>query len=511
MSASVNYRTPILPFRFRPYRNMLALSVGLCISIGVFAIALYSIISILAFCCLALSYLLGFIVATAIVGAAYWANSDNNNSDAGAGFLFLWFIIWIVLTALTTAPLYNAYQFLSETADLSWNNLMTLYEESKIVYWSWIPIISMVLYGIISLLSLWIMKLLDWRPHWGRIRFICPHEDCGHVSSSLVYQCPHCNGVVENLYPSINGIYFTSCPHCGASLNASWLTGRNQYSKTCPDCHKDLNYEGFGDIPESVFVVEGAQKSGKTSFLIRAMSQWNQRFSSFIHFSDAQQERNVVNKSAQISAGNFCIPTTRRLCPEAYLMHCKKSFHSFLAYFYDTGGASVNALEAGVAEPYYSLANGIFLVIDPWAEKSIINVVSRNRSSHSRQFTHQFASQSADAVIGILCSKLEHLYADSVLTGFNVPICVVVTKCDLNGLDNAIGVELKYSQSSKHWSEQSQKVEEFLANNGLYNFVNIVKTRFKRSAFFAVSVLDDSADKSSSVLNPLLWMTCNAH
>ena len=126
-----------------------------------------------------------------------------------------------------------------------------------------------------------------------------------------------------------------------------------------------------------------------------------------------------------------------------------------------------------------------------------------------RYYSFQFASQDANAVIGRLCSKLEHIYTKSSNSGFNIPLCVVVTKCDINGLSNAIGADERFTQSSNKWNAHCKQVEEFLVKHGMYNFVNVVKTRFRKKAFFAVSVLDDAQNNQCSVLNPLLWMTCN--
>ena len=392
-------------------------------------------------------------------------------------------------------------------ANSCWGNLIHFFDKSGIMYWSWTPFIAMVLAGITSYIVLVIMKCLDWRPHWGEIRFICPHENCGRVSSSLSYKCPHCGEIIKDLHPSRYGIFYTTCPHCGGSINASWLTGKDEYSKICSDCNKSLNYEGFGRIPESVFVVEGAPRSGKTSFLIEALNLWNKRFESLVLFSDSQQEKDVRLAAERIKAGQFCPPTPRLACPEAYLIRCKKSFHSFLAYFYDTGGTSSRILDAGASEPYYSLTNGIILVIDPWAENGILKAFGKSMNQHFSDY--KFASQNADAVVGRLCSKLEHTYTQSSSFEFDIPICVVVTKCDLNGLDKVIGTDNRFTQSSTKWEEQSRMVEEFLVKHGMYNFVNVIKTRFKKNAFFAVSVLNEGNRYQNSVLNPLLWMTCN--
>lgn len=490
---------------------MLALSVGLFIVIPLFTCIVYGVLLLLGYLAWFLSYSLGIITASAIIGCAAYFNgsrvSAQRSENEAFGVIFIWFLIAGFVTLFTYSFFYNAYVSLMGMTSFCWEKLMLIYEQSGIVYWSWIPIGLMFLFGAVSLLSLWIMKLLDWRPHWGIVRFICPHENCGKANSSLVYKCPSCGGTLENLHPSRYGLLSAACPHCGASVNVSWLTGRNRYSKTCPNCNRSLNYDGFGSIPESVFVVEGASKSGKTSFLFRAMSQWNSEFSEYIRFSDSQQENEVRLMAEQITMGNFCPPTPRRACPEAYLMHCKKAFHSFLAYFYDTGGVISEDIDAGASEIYYNHANGIFLVIDPWTERGILNAFGKNKIM--RYSKYQFASQDADAVIGRLCSKLEHIYTDSIDTGFDIPICVVVTKCDLYALDKSMGLDNQFTQSSKIWTEQSRQIEKFLVKHGMYNFVNVVKTRFRKNAFFAVSVFDDSNDKSSSVLNPLLWMTYN--
>ena len=525
-SSNTDPRQPILPFRLfqhnisqhydnvwlqfiwgRPYAFMLAASVTLFIIIPLTACIVYGTLWLLGGLFWILSYSLGIIVASGAIALIHYRN--NNRDDNEEGFIILWLIICSVTYCFTFSFLNNTSVVLYELSTICWDNLIAFYELSKIAYWSWIPISLMVLYGALSLLTLWIMKLLDWRPHWGLVRFICPHEGCGHVSSSLVYKCPHCGEKLQNLHPSRYGIFYTTCPGCGFSLNASWLTGRNQYSKTCPDCNKSLDYEGFGNIPESVFVVEGASQSGKTSFLIQALNLWNMRFKSYVHFSDSKQKKAVRQLAEQINSGDFCPPTLRQSYPEAYLMHCKKSFHSFLAYFYDTGSVTSRNLNAGTSELYYSLANGVFLVIDPWAEDGILAAFGRQKKN-LRYSKYQFASQDADAVIGRLCSKLEHIYPESLAAGFDVPICVVVTKSDLNGLDKTIGSDDHFTQSSVTWEEQSKKVEEFLVKHGMYNFVNVVKTRFKKNAFFAVSALNDSNEGSDSVLNPLLWMTYNS-
>ncbi|MBR6437465.1 MAG: hypothetical protein IKS45_13255 [Thermoguttaceae bacterium] len=510
MSANPDPRQPILPFRFRPYRNMLALSVGLCIFIPVLALIIYGLLWGLGYLALFLSWTLGIIVSSVVIGLAFARNDRAYDPDSdNSGYVLAWLLGTCLISYFTYRPLLSVSDTLLNLTTVSWKCLMMLYENSGIVYWSWIPIGLMILYGVINLIALLTMKLLDWRPHWGRIRFICPHENCGAVTSSLVYKCPNCGETLEKLYPSRYGIFTTQCPHCKASIRTSWLNGRNQYSKTCPDCQKSLDFEGFGNVPESVFIVEGASKSGKTSFLIQALNLWNIHFGSLIRFSDSEQERSVRFQAEQIESGRFCAPTPRRLHPEAYVMHGKKAFGKFLAYFYDTGGDSTSSFEAGMAEPYYNLANGVFLVIDPWAEKGIVTAAGKRKKPLPSAYT--YASQDANAVIGALCNKLERVYPDSFSSEFDIPVCVVVTKCDLNRLKNAIGTDADgFTQSSEKWVEHSRQVEKYLLHCGMYNFVNIVKTRFKKSAFFAVSVLDDDNNNSDSVLNPLLWMTYNA-
>lgn len=504
--ASIN-RQPIFPFRKSSYLSAVLCSLSLLAFIPILAAILWGSIYLLAYTIFFFSSFWGFLVFGLIVLGIIGGATNNNGRGEGCGCL-VYIIIWF---SIFGAKGDDYYEILCANMKFSacscWDNLMYAFEKSGIAYWSWTPVILMVLAGVFGYLVLVIMKCLDWRPHWGQIRFICPHEGCGRVSSSLAYKCPHCGEILKDLHPSIYGIFYTPCPNCGTHISSSWLTGKNGYSKICPDCGKTLNYKGFGRIPESVFVIEGTTRSGKTSFLVQALYLWNKRFEPLVLFSDSQQEKNVLLMAERIQAGKFCPPTPRHACPEAYIMRCKKAFHSFLAYFYDTGGVSSRVLDAGASEPYYSLANGIFLVIDPWAESGILKSFGK---SMDRTFSnYKFASQDANAIIGRLCNKLERLYPDSIDDGFDIPICVVVTKCDLKGLDKIIGSDKQFTQSSTKWAEQSRLVEEFLIKHGMYNFVNAVKTRFKKKAFFAVSVADEGRLYQSSVLNPVLWMTYN--
>lgn len=490
---------------------MLALSAGLFIVIPLLACIIYGLLTLLGYLALFLSWTIGIIVASVIVGLISSAiNNDSYNSeDANSAYGIVWLILAGVVYYFSYEPLVWTSNFLLSLITPSWNNLMWFYEQSGIVYWSWIPISVMVLFGMVSMATLLVMRLLDWRPHWGKIRFICPHENCGHSASSIVYKCPYCGEVLKELRPSRYGIFSMPCPHCGNSIRTSWINGRNKNPKICPNCQKSLDYEGFGDVPEMVYIVEGSSKSGKTSFLFQAMNLLNKHFDSFIRFSDSEQEYRVRLQAEQIGNGRFCPSTPHRLCPKAYMLHCKKTLGKFLAYFYDTGDNSLTAIEAGMAEPYYNLANGIFLVIDPWVESGIVKAAGKRKKSLPSAYV--YAKQDANAVIGMLCNKLERIYPDTFNSGFDLPICVVVTKCDLNNLKTSIGcASNRLTQSSEQWNEHSRMVEKYLLRCGMYNFVNVVKTRFKKSAFFAVSVLRDSNNNCDETLNPLLWMTYNA-
>ncbi len=262
-----------------------------------------------------------------------------------------------------------------------------------------------------------------------------------------------------------------------------------------------MTIKEFGELPEIAFLIEGAFQSGKTSFLMQALAQWSVRFPDYVSFTMERQKNDVMLSVQKLKEKEFSFPTERLLNPGAYVMRYKKSDGDSLAYFYDVGGITYNNLEAGASEPYYNLANGIFLVIDPWEENKIVKAYGNNPNQPFSNY--QYGSLDASAVIGRLCSKLEHIYPESLSVGFDIPLCVVVTKCDINGLSNAIGADERFTQSSNKWSAHSKQVEEFLVKHGMYNFVNVVKTRFKKNAFFAVSVLENS----DSVLNPLLWMT----
>ena len=363
------------------------------------------------------------------------------------------------------------------------------------------------IYTILYTLLLGIMIIVDWLFSKRKIRHICPNQDCGHIGYSSVYHCPHCGELLTNLKPSYDGIFYKKCPSCNNDVSSSCLTGRDKYAMACPKCLNTWEYFNFGNVPSSVFIVEGAAKSGKTSLLVQMLIHWSSLSSERVHFLIEEQKNAVRNLADSINEQRFCPSTTRLLHPEAYVMHCKKRFHSYLAYFYDTGGGASYSLQAGVAEPYFNLANGIFLVIDPWAERCVLDSFKGNNVTPPKAY--QYSTQDANVVIGRLCSTLDRIYTKSFRGGFTVPICIIVTKCDIFGLSERIGVKNGHSQSSKQWAEQSRLVENYLVNIGMYNFVNAIKTRFKKYAFFAVSVLDDSSLSSDSVLNPLLWMTNN--
>ena len=509
-----NQRQPMLPFRLNSYLTALTLSVILNIAILFSAPLIKYCLPLLLTAIATLGLVLYFIALLSIVitllrillTVFIYDYHDPRRPTYGELFRNLAYSVGAVLCVLFIAFI-CALILDKQIPEAIANYISTSYSGYLLSLWAWLPLALFMIYGLINLVLLGIMRMIDSPPRRKNVRHICPNKNCGFAGDSFAYRCPHCGEGLTELRPSQYGIFNTRCPHCGKKVSCSSWTGRNEYLQTCPNCQSSMTIKEFGELPEIVFIVEGAFQSGKTSFLMQALAQWSARFPDFVSFSMDRQKNDVLLSVQKLRENEFSFPTERLLNPEAYVMRYKKSDGASLAYFYDAGGITYNNLDAGVSEPFYNLANGIFLVIDPWEERGIVKAYGNN--SNQPFSNYQFGTLDASSVIGRLCSKLEHLYPESLNLGFDIPLCVVVTKCDINGLNNAIGADERFTQSSNKWNAHSKQVEDFLIKHGMYNFVNVVKTRFRKKAFFAVSVLDDAQNNQCSVLNPLLWMTCN--
>ena len=509
-----NQRQPALPFRLNSYLIALAISSALSIAAPILACLieyglpfLLKTIIALSVVVLWIAVLSAIIIFLLILTTIFiYDFNDARRPTYPQLFRYLAYSVGAVLCTLFITFI-GALILDKQIPEAIASYISTSCSKYFLSSWAWLPLGLFMIYGLINFLLLGIMKLIDHTPHRTNVRHICPNKDCGFVGDSFAYRCPHCGEALTELRPSRYGIFYTRCPHCRNKVSCSSWTGRNEYSHTCPNCQSSMTIKEFGELPEIAFVVEGAFQSGKTSFLMQAMTQWSVHFPDFVSFSIERQKNDVLLSVQKLKEKEFNLPTERLLYPGAYVMHYKESSGDSLAYFYDAGGITYNNLDAGASEPYYNLANGIFLVIDPWEESGIVKAYGNN--SNQQFSNYQFGTLDASAVIGRLCSKLERLYPDSLSNGFDIPICIVVTKCDINGLSNAIGADEQFTQSSNKWKAHSKQVEDFLIKHGMYNFVNVIKTRFKKNAFFAVSVLDDARNNQSSVLNPLLWMTCN--
>lgn len=505
-----NPRQVLLPFRRRPYLIVLIISIVLNIAVP-FSVPLITYgLPLLLKALLGLGFVLYYVALLSVVitllriltTVFIYDFNDTRRPTYPELFRNLAYSVGAVLCILII--LFTCALILDKQIPETIANYITAsYSGDLLSLWAWLPLALFIIYGLINFILLGIMKMIDYNPRRENVRHICPNNGCGFVGDAFAYRCPHCGEALIDLHPSRYGIFHTKCPHCGNIVSCSSWTGRNKYSQTCPNCQSSMTIKEFGELPEIAFLIEGAFQSGKTSFLMQALAQWSARFPDFVSFTMERQKNDVMLSVQKLKEKEFSRPTERLLNPGAYVMRYKKSDGDSLAYFFDVGGITYNNLEAGASEPYYNLANGIFLVIDPWEENKIVKAYGNNPNQPFSNY--QYGSLDASAVIGRLCSKLEHIYPESLSVGFDIPLCVVVTKCDINGLSNAIGADERFTQSSNKWSAHSKQVEEFLVKHGMYNFVNVVKTRFKKNAFFAVSVLENS----DSVLNPLLWMTCS--
>jgi hypothetical protein len=352
-----------------------------------------------------------------------------------------------------------------------------------------------------------------------RIAYACPH--C-HTRKLPRFRCsnPSCGVIHDDLVSSIHGILTAGCGQCGSDLPTTDLSGRLTLAKICPNCGTDLDDREFGHRGEYHVAVVGATSAGKSNLMTAAIwkleSAYAPQNSLRIEFANPHQERiyrdwvrmfasgQQREKTApvdQLSAFNVTLSSTRGSGGRLYL--------------YDPAGEHYEQGETGLVTHHYQKhIDALFFVIDPFAEadfRRTIPPLNRRRVNAADVDATEIFSQLLP-----IWEKSMHRTSAGKLP---IPIAVVLSKVDAGGLDKRMPIdELQGHYATTEVAaaiaiRNSDRVREFLRENGLSGLVANIEGKFERVSYFASTALGRSFDSSDSspfrprgVLEPLLWL-----
>ncbi|MDO5581316.1 MAG: hypothetical protein Q4G69_09275 [Planctomycetia bacterium] len=350
------------------------------------------------------------------------------------------------------------------------------------------------------------------------IRGSCPHPDCIYEGDPL-YLCPYCQTLIEDLRPSIFGLFHARCGNCGKKIPASDLMGRNNLVKVCPGCGQMVENSLFGALPELHFIVVGASKSGKSNFLRASIQKMEEFFADYEgwDFQYKKTENQKHKGNPEKKKRMFSLASGK---PGALNVSLITPYHgNFLIYLYDSDDYDEGSDNNLIKHIFHQYTSGIFLVIDLFAEESYRNWFEKNSPETLVQANP--ATTPIDFVVDRLANRMERVTGSNPEETIDIPVAVILTKGDIDRVGQRIGGYFDvndFTFLTDTWLENvetySNRIRESLFNGKLGPIVNKLELSFSSVAYFAVSgcIADEQKEEGTEFENargalaPFLWI-----
>lgn len=325
---------------------------------------------------------------------------------------------------------------------------------------------------------------------WRRIRQSCPYAGCYRRISLPTYECPRCGQLHRRIAPNQYGLLRHDC-RCGAALPTAIVLGRHRMTALCPRCDRPLP-QRVGRVPVVTVPVVGGPAAGKTTFLCLAVSALHTRLTDVgaaVGFAESSQERVFSSGRRQLRGGGVLDKTVQRM-PDGVMLDVGIGGRSDrILYLFDPAGESYAAADGVEAQGYLDHAEGLIIVVDPFAVDAVVRSLTEAERAATRTVAGPVGAAEAqpDGVVGRLFDLLRSRSSATKLRR----IAVVVSKTDaLEKTD--IGRGLAAGGDVQDWLDQV----------GWGNNLRLLRQNATEVDYFT-SALDLADDR---YLAPLQWL-----
>jgi GTPase SAR1 family protein len=372
-------------------------------------------------------------------------------------------------------------------------------------------------------------------------------NECKEKSLIPTYVCDRCGAEHTKLVPGVYGILKRRCK-CGNKLPSMAYNGRNKLKAECANCRTELFDRE--SVPICIPVV-GGRSVGKTAFITAFSKEFidkvvpaNGWTASF--YNPAKEkiyndiETDYKRGSTRMTERPQDISQTSAVS-FSFFISGKNIHPERLVHVYDIAGEVFTDDVETEMQNQYEYCQGIVLIIDPFAIPGV-------RHKYEKKLTeNDIAGIGTADIIGIIdtfFNKLQRATGLSDRKMMKVPLAVVISKIDsaqlyeefseekINKLINNIreatspkpeGLAESDSGNKKGAASSSKKPLEvdrfdaldylsrqFLIENYMEGFINVINDTFKQNRFFACSAIGHTRDageyKPKGVLEPMQWL-----
>lgn len=382
-------------------------------------------------------------------------------------------------------------------------------------------IIVSVLYVIIYI-GFGLVWLFD-RAYLIRKKIFTACHECKSKFLIPIYLCPKCGVKHTNLIPGIYGILHRTC-NCGEKLPTVFFNGRNKLQAICPMCLADGKITVLNDResrPLCVPVV-GGRSVGKTAYItafshkfVEDIAPRNKLDIEFYNDSKKSIYNEIVTDykfgSTRMTARPQDITKTSSISFSFFVKHPSLRPERLL-HIYDIAGEVFTDNNENEVQRQYEYCQGIIFIIDPFAIPSV-------RAKYEHKLTPEdkagIGRADINGIINVFINKLHEVTGLSDRKMSKVPIAILIGKTDSAGLDEEFSsAKMSEVDSLFPGIDKNDVVDylcrQFLRNNGMESFLNVIKMKFKNNRFFAVSAIGHTRDAGQynpiGVVEPMEWI-----
>jgi hypothetical protein len=332
--------------------------------------------------------------------------------------------------------------------------------------------------------------------------------------------CPTCRELHSRLWPDIYGIFTHRCA-CNAKLPTLDILGRRKLTRVCSACKALLNtIIGHGTNIDIAII--GGPSSGKTTYMVIAMNALRKFFGSppfqyAINFADLYHEQVFSKWLAQLELG-YPLAKTSDTTPPAFYFTIKAPDMQIprLVFLYDAAGEVFDQGPYIGLQTYYSHVQGLIFLIDPCA----IPLYRRSRQQEIEQLRLFIGLSDLDVeqILNRVIRLIEDQRGVRTIRSHSIPVAVVVTKTDVFGLEDEIGLPAALQWLIIHGDDSVEEamhvvVRDFLVRYGLGNMLDQLERTFSTVRYFSCSALGHVPHQTNyrkfvpvRVLEPLVWL-----
>jgi GTPase SAR1 family protein len=377
----------------------------------------------------------------------------------------------------------------------------------------------LMVFFIIVYLGFSLAWLVD-RAYLLKNRIFTACNECKEKSLIPAYICDRCGAKHTNLTPGVYGILKRRC-NCGHVLPSTAFNGRNKLKAVCANCGSDL-YDRES-VPICIPIV-GGRSVGKTAFItafskdfidnVAPAKGWTTAF-----YSQAKSQifddiiADYQKGGTRMTDRPLDISKTSSVS-FSFFVGGKAFRPDRLVHVYDIAGEVFTDDDENEMQKQYEYCQGIVFIIDPFAITSV-------RHKYEEELTPEDLAGIGEAdingIVNTFINKLRNVTGLSDRKMMRVPLAVVISKTDSASLAAEFSAEKIDALIAAHPARNISRFDaldrlcrEFLAENYMEAFLNVIDIKFKNNRFFTCSAIGHTRDagqyEPQGVMEPMEWL-----